>query len=103
MKEAILKCISKGGVSFAELSREVPGFNGDYQYGNQHNWIYWSNISKEAAEILADLRKQNIIEATPCDPLIYVVDGGYMKLPLVKSDRTYKKPHWIPLTYSLVK
>ena len=103
MKEEILKCISKGGVSFVELSREVPGFNGDYQYGNSHNWIYWSNISEEAAKTLKQLKDENIIDATPCEPLIYMIDGGYLPLPLVKSNRIYKKPHWMPMTWSLVK
>lgn len=103
MRQEILDCISKGSVSFVELSREVPGFNGEYQYGNKHNWIFWSNISLEAANTLKQLKDENIIDATPCDIMIYIIDGGYMNLPLVKANRTYKKPHWIPMTWSLVK
>lgn len=103
MKEEILKCISKGGVSFVELSREVPGFNGEYQWSNDSNWVYWSGMSEEACKALKELKDQNIIDAKPCNPIIYMVDGGYMSIPLVKSNRKYKKPHWIPMTWSLVK
>lgn len=103
MEEAILKCISKGGVSFVELSREVPGFNGELWIRNEKNHVYWSNISEEAAKILYDLEMNDIIKKVPCMELIYVMDGGYMTLPIVKTNRTYKKPHWLPVTYSLVK
>lgn len=103
MRQEILDCISKGGVSFVELSREVPGFAGEYQWGNGSNWILWSGISEEAIIELNKLKDENLIEGKPCDPIIYMVDGGWLKLPLVKSNRKYKKPHWIPLTWSLVK
>lgn len=103
MKEAILKCIGKGGVSFVELSREVPGFNGEYWLRNEKNHVFWSNVSKEAAEILHDLEMTNVIRKIPCMELIYVMDGGYLNLPIVKTNRKYKKPHWLPVTYSLVK
>ena len=103
MKESILKCISKGGVSFVELSREVPGFNGDNWIKNDKNMIYWSSVSDEAAQTLLDLEKENIIKKVPCAPMIYVMDGGWLELPIVKQDRKYKKPHWLPVTYSLVK
>jgi len=103
MKKEILKCISKGGVSFVELSREVPGFVGDMWIRNKKNHIYWSNISEQAAQILYDLEMNDVIKKTPCTELIYVMDGGYLPLPLVKSNRTYKKPHWLPVTWNLVK
>lgn len=103
MREEIINCISKGGVSFVELMREVPGFRGDNRMINAKNMVYWDGISDEAAQTLLDLQNENIIEKTPCHPVIYVCDGGGMNLPLVKRDRTYKKPHWLPVTYSLVK
>ena len=103
MKENILRCISKGGVSFVELSREVPGFKGDNWIKTDKNWIFWSNISDEAAQTLLDLENENLIKKIPCQSIIYIMDGGWIDLPLVKSDRTYKKPHWLPVTYSLVK
>jgi hypothetical protein len=103
MKESILNCVSKGGVSFVELSREVPGFNGDNWLRNDKNMVYWSSISDEAAQALLDLEMANLIKKVPCHPIIYMVDGGWMDLPMVKQDRTYKNPHWLPVTYSLVK
>lgn len=103
MKEEILKCISKGGVSFVELSREVPNFTGDYQWGNANNWIYWSGMSEEAIIAMKELQEDKIIDGSPCQQLLYICDGGWLDLPLVKSNRTYKHRHWIPLTWNLVK
>ena len=38
MKKEILDVIKRGGVSFVELAREVPGFKGDMQIRNDMNW-----------------------------------------------------------------
>ena len=103
MKKEILDVISKGGVSFVELTREVPGFEGDYQLINNKNWVYWAGLSEEAAHALLELENDNVIYKKPCQQLIYFVDGGGLRLPLVKSDITYKKPRWMPVVYSLVK
>lgn len=103
MRQEILDCISKGGVSFVELSREVPGFKGDYEWSNSSNWVYWASISEEAARTMKQLKDEKLIDGSPCHPIIYMVDGGWLNLPLVKSNRNYKKPHWIPMTWSLVK
>lgn len=103
MKQEILKCISKGGVSFVELARDVPGFEGDSQIRlPSKNWVLWSGLSEQAANSLKELLDANLIVQKPCDKMIYVVDGGWLNLPIVKTDRTYKKPHWLPVTYSLV-
>ena len=103
MKKEILDCIKKGGVSFVELAREVPGFKGDYQIRNEHNWVFWAGLSVDAANTLHELEMDGLIEKHPCDAIIYVMDGGWLQLPLVKTARTYKKPHWMPVTYSLAK
>ena len=103
MKEQIIDCISKGGVSFVELTREVPGFEGEYQIRSSQNWIYWSGLSKEACDILQELENDDIIIKQPTSPIIYVIDGGWVKYPVVKQNRTYKHPHWLPVTYSLTK
>jgi hypothetical protein len=104
MKQEILDCISKGAVSFVELAREVPGFEGDLQLRlPQKNWVLWSGLSQEAVDALKELMDDNLITQTPCQPITYMVDGGWLDLPLVKTARSYKKPHWIPVTYSLAK
>ena len=102
MKKEILDCISRGGVSFVELSREVPGFRGDCQIRlPEKNWVLWSDISQEAAGILKELLDDNLIVQKPCDRLLYICDGGWLPLPLVKGNRSYKRPHWLPVVYSL--
>ena len=104
MKQEILDVVSKGGVSFVELEREVPGFKGDSQIRlPKLNWVLWSGLSEEASTALKELLDDNLIEQRPCQPITYIVDGGWLDLPIVKSNRSYKHPHWLPVTYSLVK
>ena len=104
MKREILDCISKGGVSFVELEREVPNFTGDQQIRiPEKNWVLWSGISKEAATALQELINDELIVQKTCQPIIYFIDGGGVELPLVKTNRAYKKPHWLPVVYSLAK
>lgn len=103
MKQQILECIKKGGVSFVELQNEVPHFRGEMWIRNEKNHVYWSNISPEAAQILINLEKENLIKKELCDPIIYACDGGWLPLPIAKMDKAYKNPHWLPITYSIVK
>jgi len=104
MKKEILDCISKGGVSFVELCRDVPGFKGEQQIRiPSKNWIIWAGLSQEAYDAIKDLIDDKLIEQKVCDPMIYICDGGWVNLPLVKSNRAYKKPRWLPVVYSLAK
>ncbi len=32
--------------------------------------------------------------------LVYLVDGQVPSLPLARSPRTYKKPHWLPVAFN---
>lgn len=105
MREHILEMISKGGVSYVELSR-IPGFSG----GPDNTWamelmdnlILWSPVSVEAIDILNTLLKEQKITFVPCPLLVYAADGAFLKLPLVKKLQAYKKPHWLPVVWNLV-
>jgi hypothetical protein len=33
--------------------------------------------------------------------LVYAIDGEMLTLPLVKQNRAYRKPHWLPVVLSL--
>jgi hypothetical protein len=41
------------------------------------------------------------IDITPTPFLTYLADGRALDLPLVKSNRQYAKPHWLPVAIGL--
>lgn len=103
MKEQILSYIKRNpGASFAELSRCIEGFKGDGRLAIHlpgiENIILWADMSPVACEAIAQLRAEKAITIDPCDPLIYLMDGGFLDLPIAKTARNYKKPHWCPVT-----
>jgi hypothetical protein len=102
IKDDILKLVSeRRNVSFAEVGR-LPGAAGDcaIEHGTS-NVIFWTGLSLDAAEAIADLRVSGQIHFNPTDVVTYFIDGSTQRLPLVKSPaamaRGYKTPHWLPV------
>lgn len=99
MADAILTyCRTKPDVSFAELSRDIPGFNGEFAYevGSSHV-LLWSGLSLEAGKAAHQLFKDGLIDYDPCHPLAYHIDGAVLNLPLVRGVREHKTDHWLPV------
>jgi len=110
LKEDILNCIAKqgGNVTFAELSQNVKGFNGDCAFNidkKYPNVILWVNMSEKAIEAILQLDEEGRIIMSRCHFLVYAYDGIGLRLPIAKVLRTggYKKPHWLPVTFALVR
>lgn len=108
MKTKILDYVREkgGGVSMVELSRDIPGFNGNRAMfsGEGTNIVVWNGISQEAIDALAELVQDNQIEVKATQPFVYLIDGGGLDLPLAKrTNHHYKKPHWLPVAISLPK
>lgn len=110
MKNEILAYIKgKGNVSFAELSKDIDGFNGDMQMriseeapsGPKGNVILWTGISAAAAAAIVDLIAEKKICSITTNWLTYLADGTALSLPLVKGNYHYKKPHWLPVVFNL--
>ena len=109
LKAEILEMVTdRGGVSFAELSR-IEGFKDDSDHPDgalamMHprfdNIVLWPNVTPEGIEAIRSLMADNAIHWLPCDPIIYVVDGCMLKLPVVKNAQPYKHPRWLPVTFS---
>lgn len=99
LAEKILSyCRSKPDVSFAELSRDIPGFCGEHAYGiRQGNVLLWAGMSLEAGKAMHELFRQQQIDYEPCHPLAYHIDGAVLHLPLVKGTRMHKSAHWLPV------
>jgi hypothetical protein len=103
MKEKIYDMVKNlGSVSFVNLSK-IDGFidkeNG-VSMGFEGNIILWVNISKEAINCINELINKKKIFLHLSSPLTYMIDGSTLNMPVVKSKRYYKKPHWLPCVFN---
>lgn len=95
--------IKKGNVSFVEIEElfEDHSFNykGEYalMYRKCKGIIIWNGWNNEAIDLISNLMQHKEIELDPCSIMIYLIDGQALKYPLVKSFRSYKEDHWIPM------
>src|SRR5258705_13215248 len=88
-----------GAVSFAELSRHVDGFDGEGVLAvDANNIVLWAEISYEAADAVRQLLAAGDCYAEPASPLVYMLDGFSLNLPLAQRAVAYKTPHWLPVT-----
>ncbi|CUE02398.1 TPA: pathogenicity island protein [Staphylococcus aureus] len=108
MKQIILEYIKNNdSTSFVEIENvfEEQGFkykgNGVYTSGNHKNIIFWMGWNEEAFNIVADLKRDGLIEMQICPPMYYLIDGKGLRLPIVKN-KNIKIDHWLPVTFSLV-
>lgn len=101
MKQIILDYIKRRGhVSYAELSRDIEGFNGDFEDQLKPNLILWSGLSLEASIAIDELVKERAININAASALVYMIDGIMPNLPIAKRVQAYKKPHWLPVTFN---
>lgn len=105
IKQELLNVINeKGSLSFVELEDLFKKFDFDYEGNlqftisrkNEYSVVIWAGLNDEALDILDDLFNNKDIMFTPCNILIYHIDGKYINLPIAKRPRMYKKPHWLP-------
>jgi hypothetical protein len=101
MAEKIFELVwATGSVSFAELER-IEGFKGDREMCvEDKNVVLWSGMSDTAIDALNELRSQGKIHAKGASLLVYMIDGMVLHLPLARSPRKYKKPHWAPTVFN---
>ena len=106
MADAILALITErnGSVSFANLSRSIPGFDGDMAMmleGGEDfsNICIWPGVSQAAGDAIRALEAAGAIHKRPTEVLVYLVDGLKPQLPLAMSVRHYKKMHWAPVVF----
>ncbi|MCM0356861.1 pathogenicity island protein [Staphylococcus aureus] len=108
LKKEILNYIKNHKeTSFVEIEQvfEEQGFkykgNGAYISGNHKNIIFWMGWNEEAFNIVADLKRDGLIEMKICPPMYYLIDGKGLRLPIVKN-KNLKSDHWLPVTFNLV-
>ena len=107
MEAEILELIrSRQNVSFAEMVRDIPGFNAvdladAYELGgDQPGVLLWCFLSRPAFEALRSLQTAGRIRAKPCGLMVYLIDGLSLSLPLAKPGRSYRRPRWLPVLWS---
>jgi hypothetical protein len=93
----------KDDVSFAELSRDIPGFKGEYEISHDKhtNLIVWAGVSVEGVQAINNLLNKGLLFMRATDKLTYFIDGTHLNLPVAKNVRSYKSRRWLPivLTY----
>ena len=107
IKEKIFDYIQKvrDGVSFVEIERlfSPTEIKGELAMEFKHNLIMWAGMNEKFCDAMRLLQKEKKVAVTPTTVFVYMVDGGMLKLPIAKSARDYKEPHWVPVVFGLAK
>ncbi len=89
------------GTSCIELRELLPWFSGDLMWTSKEdpNVVFWSGVSQEFIDAFREAEGLGLVHLEPAHVLTYLVDGGGLKLPVVrgKSKVPHKTPHWLPL------
>ena len=95
--------LSTDHVSFAELgNRFGAAFRDAGESGAElckgDNVVLWSGLTPEAVEAICGLLNDGELEISPCGPLVYLLDGVTLSLPILKRPprKPLTKPHWVP-------
>ncbi|PHK48784.1 pathogenicity island protein [Staphylococcus edaphicus] len=107
IKQKVLEYIKQNvGTSFVELEQvfEDNHFNykgnGAYSSGQHQNVIFWMGWNRNAFNILAELKHDGLISMEVCEPLVYLVDGKSLTLPVMTKPSDAKNDCWLPVTFN---
>ena len=93
-------------VTFVEIQNWLgPHFRGDCSVTDPRdsNLIYWRGVTQSVIDALNLLVRDNRIEFRTSSPLVYLFDGGALRLPIAKRPPRagYRKPHWLPVVLNV--
>ena len=107
----------KGNSSFVNVERIMEQNGISTQDDDKGGWfvpwdieydniIVWDFNNEAMAEVWRAIFKcleadDKSMELQVSQPLVYLVDGKILALPLAKSLRHYKQPHWLPVVLSI--
>lgn len=94
-------------VSFPELERNLKPYldcRGDWALTTKENSnvIFWCGMSRPFFDLISGLLTAQRVHLHQASMLTYMIDGGMLKMPLVKSVKPYKTPHWLPVCLRVV-
>ncbi|MCB1353936.1 MAG: hypothetical protein KDK03_14490 [Rhodobacteraceae bacterium] len=90
----------KGHVSFVEGRELFPTEVRDISIvtPDSENVIFWSGMSEKQAQAVESRLAEKKLFVHPTSSLTYAIDGALTFMPVAKSLRKYKAPHWFPVT-----
>ena len=107
-EEAVGMILERDHVSMAELS-SIEGFCGGnlcHIVAQKDNLrvILWGGLTQAGADAVSALRSDPRVVMEPCDPLVYLVDGMSMRLPvltpaMINARRKHQKDTWLPVVF----
>lgn len=104
LRSAILEYVNTHDhVTFTELQREFDGrFNVRGQVGLAPQSIptilYWAGMSREFVDAINSLTgKGGPLSLALCSPMVYIIDGATLDLPIATKAHPYKSDHWLPV------
>lgn len=78
---------------------EVEGDLAMFLPGHE-NIILWAGMSQPFFDAIAQALSTHLIETRPTQVMVYMADGGMLNMPVAKSLRQYKEPHWLPVAFN---
>lgn len=106
MRDKIIEKIMKDDhVSFVEVEKLFDESGFEYKGSRVmrlceiSNLIVWGEWNQEAIDLINDILEKESIALQMCQPLIYLIDGKGINLPIAKSIRPYKTERWIPMVF----
>lgn len=106
IKQLVLDYISRNeSVSYAELEWLFEQNGYDYKGElmtcsdqNEHV-VFWSGWNEKTFDLMGELVKDGLVHRNPVDPLIYLIDGKTLRMPVVRQVIQYKTDHWLPVVF----
>ena len=107
IKNELIKYIkTNAGTSFVEIEKifEENNFdykgNGAYTSSESSHIVYWYGWNRQAFNIVSELVSDDLIEMNRCEPIIYMVDGKGLSLPIV-NNKNIETDHWLPVVFNI--
>lgn len=91
------------GISISDGQEGGYVLNFGKDYSNIVLWVFQSIEAHDVWHTMTRLldNKNQAVQVRATQTLIYLVDGKVLNMPLAKSKRNYKKPHWLPTVLSI--
>jgi hypothetical protein len=89
-------------VTFVELQHWLgPQYRGTGRLVDtrDRNLVFWLDLAEPVVDALNLLIHEKRVEVKPTNPMVYLFDGGGIRLPIAKRPPRagYRNPRWLPV------